>query len=150
MMALDLDKIMPHRPPMRLIDGILRNGADSLTAVVRIAENSFGLENNSVPVIFGIEYIAQSVAALAGLNFSKPGEKPAIGFLVGVRSYSSQLEQFDLGSELNVTVTCKFISEGAGVFDGQIHMNGELVATANITTYKPSDEQIEEMKRVEI
>lgn len=145
-MITDLEKFMPHKAPMLLLDRVIQSSPDGLTAGVTISEKSFGFENNSVPSWFGIEYMAQAIAAFNGLNFATPGGKPEIGFLVGVRNYQIQTDRFELGSELEISVAPNFVANNSGSFDCKLKLNGQDVAEAIITTYKPNQEFIENLK----
>lgn len=137
MIDVDLDTILPQKPPMRLIEKILQHSGEKLVASLRIRENSFGFEKGGVPSWFGVEYMAQSVAAFSGLQFFSGG-KPEIGFLVGVRNYIIDVESFKLDSEIQIHVVPGFVADNSGSFDCSIQVDGIEVVKATITTYKPS------------
>ena len=61
-------------------------------------------EDAGVPAWAGVEYMAQTIAAHAGVEARARGEPPAIGFLLGTRAYSTSVEKFPNGSKLTVTV----------------------------------------------
>jgi predicted hotdog family 3-hydroxylacyl-ACP dehydratase len=142
---IDLVKIMPHKAPMLLIERVLKNTPEELIAGVTIHQGSFGLENSAVPSWFGIEYMAQSIAAYNGLNSPSTG-KPEIGFLVGVRNYLVKVQEFALESELEIHIYPNFIVENSGSFDCKIKLAGQEIAEALITTYKPDASFIEKLK----
>jgi predicted hotdog family 3-hydroxylacyl-ACP dehydratase len=142
---IDLAKIMPHKAPMLLIERILKNSAEELVASVSIHPDSFGFENGAVPSWFGIEYMAQSIAAYNGLNSPNTG-KVEIGFLVGVRNYIVKVKEFNLGSELEISIAPNFIVENSGSFDCKIKIAEQEIAEALITTYKPDASFIEKLK----
>lgn len=141
-----LEDIVPHRAPMLLIDRIVQNSKEELVAEVRIHEKTFGYEKNSVPAWFGIEYMAQAIAAYNGVNFGIPGRKPEIGFLVGVRAYQVSVEAFPLHSVVRVAVKPNFIIDNAGTFDCKIILDNKVIGSAVITTYKPDKNFIEKLK----
>ena len=142
----DLTKFMPHQAPMLLIDRIIENSPEALTSGVTISEKSFGYANGGVPSWFGIEYMAQTIAAYNGLNYATPGGKPEIGFLVGVRGYNIKTPEFKLGSELEISIAPNFVADNSGSFDCKLKLNGEHIAEAIITTFKPNQEFIENLK----
>lgn len=142
---IDLAKIMPHKAPMLLIERIFKNSPEELIAGVSIHKDSFGFENGAVPSWFGIEYMAQSIAAYNGLNSPNSG-KVEIGFLVGVRNYLVKVKEFHLGNELEISISPNFIVENSGSFDCKIKMAGQEIAEAIITTYKPDASFIEKLK----
>ena len=137
-MNIDFNKILPHRFPMVLIDSILESSAHHLIAGVSIHKKSLGFENGAVPGWFGVEYMAQAVAAFNGLESREAGAaEPEIGFLVGVRNYSAELEKFSEGEELKIKITPVFMHENSGSFHCEIFLSNKSVAEATITTYKP-------------
>lgn len=147
-MSYDLDKILPHRAPMVLLDEVLFSSPEKLVAKVNISEKSFGFEKDNVPGWFGVEYMAQAIAAYNGIlaMTANAGGKPEIGFLVGVRTYKAHISSFDLGSELEVTVTPNFILDNSGTFNGSISLRGAMVAEALISTYKPDGKTLEKLR----
>lgn len=145
MTKIILEDVMPHRAPLLLVDEVISYDEQQLTAAVVISETSYGYRNGGVPSWFGVEYMAQSIAAYNGLVHSVPGVKPQVGFLVGVRNYDVEVEKFVLDSRLEIIVHLNVIIENSGVFDCEIRINGESVATAKVTTYKPTPELIEKM-----
>ena len=142
----DLTQIMPHKAPMLLIDTIIENKPESLTTGVTIHEESFGFTNGAVPSWFGIEYMAQTIAAYNGLNYAIPGGKPEIGFLVGVRGYQINTAEFKLGAKLEMTVSPNFVADNSGSFDCKLKVDGQEVAQAIIPTFKPNQEFIDNLK----
>lgn len=61
---------IPHRAPMILIDKIISHQPDVLETEVLITPQSayFDEHRQAVPNYVGIEYMAQSIAALAGVE----------------------------------------------------------------------------------
>lgn len=145
-MNIDLTTAVPHRAPMLLLDRVIEVSAERIIAGVTITEKTIGFENGQVPVWFGVEYMAQAIAAFNGINYGTPGGKPEIGFLVGVRNYKVQVDGFMLGEELHVSVTPNFIVDNSGTFDCKISVNGQDVGESIITTYKPNQEFLDKLK----
>lgn len=144
-MSVELEKILPHRTPMILVDKVVSHSPEKLVAKVTIRESSMGFKNGAVPGWFGVEYMAQAIAAYNGLLGQKGG-KPEIGFLVGVRTYKADVPEFKLNSELEVTITPNFILDNSGTFNGEIAINGNRVAEALISTYKPDADTLEKLR----
>ena len=87
-----------------MIDAILEHSAIRSIAVAHVSERSLYWQHSGVPAWAGIEYMAQTIAAHAGLEARARGEPPAIGFVIGTRAYSTSVEEFPNGSRLTVTV----------------------------------------------
>ncbi|MCH1919514.1 hotdog family protein [Shewanella sp. A3A] len=138
-----LSDFIPHRPPMLLIDRIHQYQTDNLQAEVTITEHSAFYEPTSqrVPNYVGIEYMAQTIATLAGVEADARGEPLRIGFLLGSRKLQLLQPGFDLGHSYRISVTRLYQEDtGLAVFDCQIYDSAaQLVASANVNVFQPQD-----------
>ncbi len=89
-----------------------------------------------VPSYVGIEYIAQTVAAHAGMAALEKGELVRVGFLLGTRRYACRVPYFPLGALLTVRVRPIFLAPHISKFKGSILEagKGELASCA-VTVY---------------
>ena len=142
---LPISELLVHKPPMLLIDRILDWGDEHLTAEVCInSESMFLDEQNNVPAWVGIEYMAQTVAAFAGVRAYNAGIPIPIGFLLGTRKYLSEVDHFKSGEKLVVKVKSVYEDgEGLASFDCEIHTDN-ILASARINTFQPKDEKLQE------
>lgn len=129
--------LIPHRPPMVLIDEILDFNAEtrSLTAAVDVKKEWQG---NYV----AIEYMAQTAAALAGyFDKLENAEKPARpGFLLGTRRLTLDLERFEVGKRYLVKAVNEFADSNSAAFTCTIEdSSGTVVATATLNAFRPDD-----------
>jgi predicted hotdog family 3-hydroxylacyl-ACP dehydratase len=124
---------------MILIDALAGDtDADGeLEAVVQIAEDSRFFEaGRGVPSHVGIEYVAQTVAALVGLRARRGGDAVRLGYLLGARRYDAQVSYFTLGARLSVRVTPEFESSDLAKFAGEIRdETGALLIRTAVTVY---------------
>lgn len=138
----DLGQILHHQPPMIFLDDVLEVGDDTLVACIRIRQGiPFFEPRRGVPAWVGLEYMAQSIAALAGIRARKAGHPVALGLIIGCRNYSCSTNVFTPGSELRISIT-ELVAEdnGFGSFDCRIedHSRNEdrrLVAQARISVF---------------
>lgn len=136
--------LLPHSPPMVLIDRVIGWQVGRLEAAVDIlASSPFYEPGRGVPAHVGIEYMAQACGAYAGLEAKAAGQPIRIGFLLGTRNFASRTSWFEAGDRLTVTVS-EVLRQGAmGVFDCCIAgAHGELV-TARLNVYQPDGEPAE-------
>ena len=138
-----LESLIPQRAPMLLLDEIVSNKDGKLTTKVTITKNTLGFDGEGVPAWFGIEYMAQTVAAYNALNLSDV-KRPEIGFLVGARAYKC-VDKFLLNDELLIVANVNFFADASGSFDCEIHCSGNVIATGTLATYKPSQEMINQL-----
>ncbi len=141
-----LDELLPHRPPMRLIDAIeaFDPEAKTLTATVTVTPEQiffFGAEEG-VPNWVAIEYMAQASAALAGCydRHVAPDRPARPGLLLGTRKLDLKLERFEAGRTYRVTAANAFWDADAAAFACEIRdAAGHVVATATLNAYRPPD-----------
>jgi predicted hotdog family 3-hydroxylacyl-ACP dehydratase len=134
--------LVPHKPPMVLIDRITAAGKDHFSAQVDISEHSlFSVPDCGVPAYVGIEYIAQTIAAYSGWRSQQenPGTPPQLGFLLGTRKMALAESWFPLGATLDIEIHNTFEDGPMAVFDGEILLDGRSLASASISVYQPDD-----------
>ena len=134
-----LEKILPHKKPMILIDDIKAYSIEDnwLESIVTIRENSMFYDKNieGISSIVGIEYMAQTIGCYAYIN--RKQEKPRIGFLLGTRLYNNSVEKFDLNKTYTIKVTEVFTDNSLFSFDCFIFdENEEEIASAMINVYQ--------------
>lgn len=141
-----LEELLPHRPPMMLIDAVesFDPEAKTLTAKVAITPEQifyFG-ERDGVPNWVAIEYMAQTSAALAGCydKHVNPDQPARPGLLLGTRKLDLKLDRFASGKVYHVTATNAFWDADAAAFECAIRDDeGAVVATATLNAYRPPD-----------
>ena len=133
-------ELLPHAPPMILLDRVIGWDQGLLEAMVEVRSDSLFYESGrGVPCHVGIEYMAQACGAYAGLEAIQAGQSVRIGFLLGTRGYVSKIPWFQLGAVLTVSIS-EVLREGTmGVFNCRIVHDGDDVATARLNVYQPED-----------
>ena len=141
----DIEDVIKHRKPMRLVDELVSFDESSACVLVNITENSefYQTEQQGVPSYIGIEYMAQSIAAQAGAIELTNGKSIRLGFLLGSRKYKPNVAYFQRGVRLQVKVV-KLLVDAAGlsVFDCTIVAEEQqevILAQAKINVYQPED-----------
>lgn len=134
-----VDELVPHSGKMSLLDNIVAYGDGWLSAEVNISSSSMFAGENGVPAWIGMEYMAQAVAAYAGLQERKKGGLPKLGFLLGSRKYTCSTDYFSFGTTLSLRVQLDMeAANGLNVF--QCELSGEGVeASANMNVYQPDN-----------
>jgi len=142
---LDLAAVLPHRPPMILIDRIISYdvGSKTLTAEFSVNERSlfFDAALGGIPAWVGLEYMAQAMAALTGiLAIEGGGAPPAMGFVLGTRKYSNEIGLYRAGGTYTVDAESLFFDGSMGGFKCVIRgLGGASCATAEISAFAPED-----------
>lgn len=140
-MTTDINKYLPHRYPMQLIDSILDVNAKLARCRTTVTTNNIFYD----PIIGGIyswvglELMAQTAGIFAYL--SNPQTEPQVGFLISMRKFSCEQLFFKLDDMLIITAENIYMQEGVGVFDCQIELNGDVVTLAKLTAIQPAPQQ---------
>ncbi len=149
MAKYDLEKILPHKPPMILIDDILEVNMDknSLTSVFRIYPGkAFYEDGKGVNSLVGIEFMAQTIGCYS--YFKNPDKSPKPGLLLGSRLYNNKIDFYKEGIDYRVCVHEVFTDNEIVVFDCLIYDNEDNeIASATINAYQ--GENIEELLKNE-
>ncbi|WP_340122256.1 hotdog family protein [Methylobacter svalbardensis] len=129
-------ELIPHAGSMVLLDRIIDYDDQGLTAELVVRGDGLLGDDQSVPAWVGIEYMAQTIAAYAGVMAKKVNEPIRLGFLLGTRRYRSNVAAFKVGSTLTIRVKNIMQDDNLGVFDCRILGEGVEV-TANLNVYQP-------------
>ena len=133
--------LLPHRPPMILLDEVTAYDDDSLIAEATITEDSLLMGANGVPCHAGIEYMAQACGAYAGAHALDSGSEVRIGLLLGTRDYRARMPYFRRGDRLVIKVATVFRDESIAAFGCSITIDGKVAAEAQLQVYLPNDDQ---------
>jgi predicted hotdog family 3-hydroxylacyl-ACP dehydratase len=132
-------EVVPHKPPMLLLDQVLSYETDRVTCEVRIGPETQFLEEGLVPAVVGIEYMAQTVAAYAGLTAREQGkidQVAKIGFLLGCRELTLKTDGFAVGDRLVVEARRTWGDADLGRFACKVERAGEVVAEGVLNVYQ--------------
>ncbi|HEY4081795.1 MAG TPA: hotdog family protein [Burkholderiaceae bacterium] len=143
-MQWTVEQLVPHAGRMSLLDQVLSSEGEGLVAELVISAEDLFFDSmgpgTGVGGWVGIEYMAQAVAAWAGVQVRREGGQPLIGFLLGSRKYESSRAAFAAGERLRIVVQREFQADnGLGQFDCRIEIDGETVASAKLTVFGPPD-----------
>ena len=133
--------LLLHRPPMLLLKSVVRWDERELEALVDPRDSQLFMDaDGRIPAWVGIEYMAQAVGALAGIESLRNGQPVRLGFLLGTRRYHAELSHFDPAQELRVTVRELLRDEtNLVLFNCEIQGGGQLLAHAEIKAIQPKD-----------
>jgi predicted hotdog family 3-hydroxylacyl-ACP dehydratase len=99
---------------MSLLDRVIAADDEHLLALVEMHEGIPFFTDNGVPAWIGMEYMAQSIAALAGHRAQRDGRPIPLGLLIGCRQFKTRVAAFESGTALAVEVR-ELVSDGEGL-----------------------------------
>jgi len=131
-----LAEILPHAPPMILLDELLEFAPGRARCAVRLRPDSPLVEGGRVRALVCVEYMAQAVAAYAGMMSRAAGAPPRIGFLLGTRELRLSTGFLRAGDALTVDAEHVFGDDRIGSFRCRVWRGEEKVAEATLSVYQ--------------
>lgn len=131
--------VLPHDPPMVLLDRVVSCGEDFIQCQVLIQKSSPFFNQGSVPSYISLEYMAQAVGAWNGLISRRNGEPPKIGFLLGVRKLDLDVESFTEGQLLNVFGKAQYVDGEMASFDCWVEIDSTRVVHGALNVFQPQN-----------
>ena len=140
----EIFELIPHRPPMLLINKIQSLNENASQSIVVIDSQTPFVQDSGVPSWIGLEYMGQTAAMIAGFQLREGMTKPHLGFLLGSRNYSASQSYFTVGTQL--LVSCKeaaLVGDSLATFDCTIQDNQSMqeIATASLSVFRKPVEQ---------
>lgn len=139
-----LADVVPHAGGMRLLDRVVSHDADETVCLLDPdAQTLFRRDDGSLPAWAAVEYMAQCVAAHAGLSARAAGEPPpALGLFLGSRRVQLHADALPGGGPLRVRARrAGGSSEGLHAFDCALESpgTGRALVEARLSVFVPRD-----------
>lgn len=138
-----IQELIPHSGAMVLVDDIVEKKDDFISVKTLIKHDNPFLQDGKFPTFNTLEIMAQSLVVYRGLN--DKGSNARLGFLLGARRFEIIKPNLNIGDEL---ITKTYISEdfdGMGVYESSVYVDDKLVASASISVFNPSQEQLDQI-----
>ncbi len=136
--ALEIERLIPHRRPMRLVEEIVRVDEESIDTAAVVRDTWPTVEAGQARTLVLVELIAQSAAVLQGWKERHEKAAGEGGLLVGIHDALSARPSIPVGTRLLCTVR---ISHGATnylAFEGQVTDGAAVVwLSAAIQAFRP-------------
>ena len=130
-------RVLPHGPPMVLLDELLEWSPGKARCRVRLRADSPFMEDGRVRAVVALEYMSQAAAACAGLASRRDGRPPAPGLLLGTRELALAVSHFAAGDELVVEAEHLADGERISSFRCAVWCGEARVAEAVLSVYLP-------------
>jgi len=134
---LPIERLLPQRPPMLLLDQLLSCTASEGTAEARIcAGNLFRLPDDTLHEAALFELMAQAYAAVQGFQNSLAGKPASIGYLAGItRAVVHGAAR--VGDRLIVSVRQTALLQPFVRAEARVVRDGDLLAEGELTLFIP-------------
>lgn len=130
------ETLLPHRPPMRFVELILRQSADALDCIARIPGRCALVFGGSAPTVAAIEAAAQAAAALEALQrWNRHDEAARVGYLVAMRDVVFFTDRIPADQSLLVSVRLEAASPPLTHYRFEVFLDDLPVARGAIGTF---------------
>ncbi len=137
---LNIERFLPHRAPIRLIDRLINADDEHVVVEAQVPTHGRFVRDGVMPAWVSIEYMAQAIAAWAGARAVRRGDVPQIGLLLGTRKLELHRADIPCGALLSIRAHCELETDnGLGMFACHMMLGDEVVARANLSVYEPED-----------
>jgi 3-hydroxyacyl-[acyl-carrier-protein] dehydratase len=130
------EMLIPHRPPMLLIDSLITRDGDRATALATIPQNSICSDpDRGILPEFLIEIMAQTMAASNGYDIRCENRSPRNGFLVGIDNF--QLFKTTVtGATLRIETLKTYEFGPVKIIEGQVFCDDKVLAVGEIKVWE--------------
>jgi predicted hotdog family 3-hydroxylacyl-ACP dehydratase len=129
-------EVLPHEPPMVLLDEVLFWEDKTARCRLRLREDTPLVDGGRVRSAAALEYMAQCVGVCTALRSLARNEPVRMGYLVGARVMSLEVDYFRVGDELVVEATEDYDGGELGFYACTVRRDGALVASATLSVYR--------------
>ena len=141
-LPMPADRLVPHRPPLCLIDRLLEfNGQTGVVESVIGSGNIFLNEDGSIPSLTLVELIAQASAAVKGYEDMAQGKAIKRGFLVNIREIRFMGQCFK-GDKLYIKIEITKTISGFLIVNGEVERSGDVIAIGTLKLWVPEDSDL--------
>ena len=136
-----IEELVPHRGTMLLLDRVVEFDPGRVVAEYSPRQGAWYVdEAGDMPAWFGIELMAQAVAAHVAMKKRLAGLPRKMGALLGTRSYEASVKSFVAGQVVRIGAQEVFRDDaGLAAYDCVIVRNAETLATSTLKVYEPED-----------
>lgn len=122
-------ELVPQRPPMLLLDEVVAADDDAITCAALVGPDNVFLVDGRAHAAVALEYMAQAIAALAGLRARADGQAPGLGMIAACRGLELHAEHLVPGDALRIAATRVFTGAMAE-YRATVTRRGEPLAEA--------------------
>lgn len=141
MCDIHASELLPHRPPMLLVDRILTAdiARDYICAAVQCSENDllYDSELNGIMTSAAVEIMAQSIGLLSGYSDLQKGHSLAsMGKLLSIKQYQVYTNAIPVNTPLQAEARGIMNAPPIGVYECKLKAGEQLLAEAELTVLR--------------
>ncbi|OCG18191.1 ApeP family dehydratase [Gilliamella sp. WF3-4] len=137
---------LPHENPMVMVEKVHLINDEQCICSVQVNKNGilapFLDENNTLPNLYAIELMAQTIGVWNGYHGIINNRKPQLGMLLGGRSIKTSLSSFPHYSHLIIHANLVLFDTKLANFDCQIKIGDQSVVSGKLNVYEPDKTEL--------
>lgn len=137
-MSQEFRKLIPHRPPMVLVDDVPVWGPERIEATRTVREGDPFVENGELGDAALIECLAQTIAAGDAQHARDKGGRVIKGFLTGLTNLKFH-SRAKVGETITLEADCQKRMDGMGLFKAIARVGQRLLAEGTFKLYVDID-----------
>jgi predicted hotdog family 3-hydroxylacyl-ACP dehydratase len=138
--SIDIEELIPHRLPMRLVESIASVDSESIRTTAVVKDSWPTARDGRAQTLILIELIAQTAAVLQGWRERNEDKAGIGGLLVGIPEAKPQAPTIPVGTALVCSVRISHGAQNYLSFTGQVAgADGVLWLTGSIQAYRPDN-----------
>ena len=132
----ELDSMLPHRPPMRMVSAVEHDDADGIVCTASIPLPSSIVKDGSATILAAVEAAAQAAALWSSLRGGRgdAGGGSRMGYLVGVRDLAWPVPTISAGERFRVSARLTAMAEPLTHYAIEASIGGHVLLQGNIAT----------------
>ncbi len=133
----DLDDLLPHRPPMRFVEGVVTETDGGVVCAASVPERSAFSAGGFAPALVAVEMAAQSAAVCESLRRFREAKDTGVpvGYLVGARDVRFDCARIPVGVTLFAAVRLSGVAMPLCTYAFDVAQGGEVVASGTVSTW---------------
>lgn len=141
---MDIEALIPHREPIKVITEILELDDDSGSAAAVVNERWPLCDGKTVSALVLIEAIAQTSALIEGHKRMKKSMGGTKGWLVGIKTAEFRTATVPLGTRITVTVNGLSSFDDYGVIEGVVKAGDDILLSAVLQAIRFDRDAVEQ------
>lgn len=144
-----LDKYLPHKSPMILLDKVVE--VTDQYAICESMINHQGVlspfltESGDLPSWYFIELMAQTIGVWNGVRLNSIKKLPNIALLLGIRGFTTSVNEANFNDVLHIKADLTLFDDTICSFRCCVMKDQEMIAQANLVVYEAADQNIEQI-----
>jgi predicted hotdog family 3-hydroxylacyl-ACP dehydratase len=137
---IDIEALIPHRKPIKVITDIVEMHENSGTAAAVVNEHWPLYDGHSVGALALIEAIAQTSAVVEGHKRMLEGKSGIKGWLVGIKSAEFKMDRIPVNTAITVHTESLYSFDKYGVIEGVVKSGDDILVTAVLQAMRLNDD----------